>query len=99
MAFSILDKGRGGLNEAGLLDLARLHRRRSEWAQAYGIWRSLAEHGNPMGTEALTKYLEHKERDYAKALEWVNRLPAAPDREHRRRRIEGKLRRLASSWA
>jgi len=97
MAFSILDKGRGGLNEAGFLDLARLHRRRREWAQAHGIWRFLAEHGSPIGTEALTKFLEHKERDYAAALEWVNRLPAGPDRERRGRRLEGKLRKLASS--
>jgi uncharacterized protein len=94
-ALAILAQGREALNETGLLDLARLHRRCREWSQAHRIWRSLAERGHPGGTEALTKYLEHRERDYAQALLWVDRLPAGPDREHRRQRLEDKLRARA----
>ena len=96
LALAILAQGREALNETGLLDLARLHRRRSEWSQAHRIWRSLAERDHPGGTEALTKYLEHRERDYAQALLWVDRLPAGPDRERRRQRLEDKLRARAA---
>jgi hypothetical protein len=91
-ALAILAQGREALDETGILDLARLYRRRSEWSQAHRIWRSLAERGHPEGTEALTKYLEHRERDYTQALAWVDRLPAGPDRERRRQRLQGKLR-------
>ncbi len=44
----------------------------------------------------MTKYLEHRERDYAQALAWVDRLPAGSDREHRRQRLEDKLRARAA---
>jgi hypothetical protein len=100
LALTILAQGQAALDETGLLDLARLHRRRSEWSKAHGIWKSLAERGHPGGAEALTKYLEHRERDYAQALAWVDRLPAGPDRDHRKRRLEDKLRaRTACSTA
>lgn len=91
-ALSILAQDPHALDADGLFDLARLYRRRREWAQAYPIWRSLAARGHARGTEALAKYLEHREGDYVQALEWVDRLPVGPDRAHRRRRIERKLR-------
>lgn len=92
LALAILTQGRDVLDEKGLLDLARLHWRRSQWSQAHRIWRALAERGHPGGTEALTKYLEHRKRDYAQALTWSERLPAGRDRDHRRKRLECKLR-------
>lgn len=89
-ALSLLAQDRHALDADGLFDLARLYRRRREWAQAHPIWRSLAARGHARGIEALAKYLEHRERDYVQALEWVDRLPAGSDREYRRRRIERK---------
>lgn len=91
-AFSILAQDRDALDEDALFELARLYRRRREWGQAHGIWRALAQRGHAGGTEALAKYLEHRKRDYFQALAWVDRLPAGPDREHRRQRVERKLR-------
>lgn len=91
-AFAILSADRPRLSPAALLDLARLHRRRGEWPEAGAIWGALAEQGIPEAIAALAKYLEHRMCDYVRALAWVARLPAGPDREHRRRRIEDKLR-------
>lgn len=96
MAFSVLSQDRSGLDANGLLALARLHRRRGEWRDAHRIWQSLADQGDSQATEALIKYLEHRDRDYAQALALVDRLPAGPAREHRRRRLEHKLR---TRWA
>jgi len=90
-AFSILSDGRDRLDDAGFLELARLHRRRGEWGEAESIWRTLTAQGHPLATEALAKYMEHQRRDYAEALALTERLPARQDRERRRRRLESKL--------
>ena len=92
LAFELLLANRDALYPSALLDLARLHRRRGDWSAAGAIWKSLAGQGNPRALVAQAKYLEHRERDYAQALEWVERLPAGPETEHRRRRLVGKLR-------
>lgn len=93
LAAELLLANRDRLAPAALLELARLHRRRGEWDAAGAIWASLAAQGIPEACEAQAKYLEHRERDYAQALEWVGRLPAGAERERRRRRLEGKLGR------
>jgi len=91
-AYSILSNGRDRLDDADLLELARLHRRRDEWTEAERIWRTLADRDLPQAIDALVKYLEHKQRNYPQALALVDRLPAGPDREHRQHRLETKLR-------
>jgi hypothetical protein len=92
MGFSVLSQRREGLDEAALMELARLHRRRGEWKEACLIWRRLASRGCSSAVEALVKYLEHRERDYGQALEWTDRLPSGLEKERRNQRLERKLR-------
>ncbi len=96
LAFELLCANRDGLGPAALMELARMHRRRGDWSAAGTIWERLAEQGVPEALEAQAKFLEHRKRDYAKALEWTSRLPVGHDRERRRRRLEGKLRAQAA---
>jgi hypothetical protein len=91
-ALRLLVTNRETLEALALLDLARLHRRRGEWSAASAIWRALAEQGVPAALEAQAKYLEHRERDYAQALDCTARLPPGSERERRWRRLEDKLR-------
>jgi len=95
LALKLLLADRDRLAPPALLDLARLHRRRGEWPEASAIWGALAEQGLPEAIEAQAKYLEHREGNYPRALRWVDRLPPGPAREHRRHRLEGKLRATA----
>jgi uncharacterized protein YprB with RNaseH-like and TPR domain len=95
LALALLLANRDRLMPSALLDLARLQRRRGDWAAAGAIWESLAEKGHPEAIEAQAKYLEHRARDYIHALEWVERLPPSPDRERRRRRLHDKVQACA----
>lgn len=83
------------LDEAGLLELARLHRRRGEWQEAVALWEQLAEAGCAQALEHLAKYHEHVQRDCARALECTRRLIAidgcAPDHRHREQRLLARL--------
>jgi hypothetical protein len=91
-ARAILTGHRDALDGGGLLELARLHRRAGDWQAACAIWLELAAR-EPQAREQLAKYHEHVVRDYAAALRWASRLPATPDHEHRRRRLERKVAR------
>ena len=95
LALALLLANRDRLIPPALLDLARLQRRRGDWATAGAIWESLAEKGLPKAIEAQAKYLEHKARDHIQALEWVERLPPSPDRERRWQRLYDKVRACA----
>ncbi len=83
------------LDEAGLLELARLHRRRGEWQAAVTLWERLAEAGCAQALEHLAKYHEHVQRDYTRALEYTRRLIAIdgynPDHRHREQRLLARL--------
>jgi uncharacterized protein YprB with RNaseH-like and TPR domain len=91
-ALRLLATNREELAPLALMDLAQLHRCRGEWSEASTIWRALAEQGIPAALEAQAKYLEHRERDYAQALDCTARLPPGAERERRWRRLEDKLR-------
>jgi uncharacterized protein len=85
------------LAEDGLLALAALHRRRSEWDAAAEIWSGLAERGSCRpALENLAKYYEHVRHDHATALDCARRLlqtaPGNPDYRHREQRLLSKLR-------
>ncbi|MEA3275766.1 MAG: ribonuclease H-like domain-containing protein [Pseudomonadota bacterium] len=90
-AFQLLGANREALSASALLDLARLHGRRGEWDAALQIWQALAEKYNPKATEALAKYLEHRARDYRRALVMARRLPLGPERERRCRRLQARI--------
>jgi len=93
--FAYLQRYRAQLDREGQLELARLARRRGEWALAVDIWRQLAADGLPTAIEHLAKYYEHEQRDYARALEITSRLLARDpdDRQYRRRdtRLRARL--------
>lgn len=67
-ALAHLHAGRAELGPAGLLDLARLYRRRGDWEAALAIWRPLAAAGEVEALLALAKYHEHVARDFNSAL-------------------------------
>jgi hypothetical protein len=87
-ALAILAADRTVLDEAGLLALARLHRRRGQLEAALAIWEPLADRGNPEALEALAKHLEHRVGDYAGALALARRLPPGAERDRRCRRLK-----------
>ena len=96
-AFEYLLRYRAGLAPDGLLELARMARRRGEWQLAVDLWEQVAEAGVAEAIEHLAKYYEHEQRDYACALQVTARLLAhAPhDQQHLRR--DARLRaRLAA---
>lgn len=90
-ALALLAGNQARLDPAGLLDLARLQRRRGHWAAAAVIWETLAEQGVTAALEALAKYREHRVGDYSGALAVARRLPAGEARERRCRRLEQRL--------
>ena len=89
-ALHLLSAAREELDPQGLLLLASLYRRRGEWEAACPIWEKLAGQGRWEAAEALAKYHEHQRQDPDRALEWAGRLPAGPDHEHRRARLQEK---------
>jgi hypothetical protein len=92
-ALAILAGNRCRLEPAGLLDLARLYRRRGDWVQAVRIWEALAADGEAEARTALASFHEHRSGNLALALSTAERLPAGPERERRCGRLR---RRLAS---
>jgi uncharacterized protein YprB with RNaseH-like and TPR domain len=91
MALSLLAGHRSRLDSAGLLELARLHRRRGQWEAAVTIWERLSERGEPAALEALAKHLEHRIGDHSRALDLARRLPPGDERDRRCRRLELRL--------
>jgi uncharacterized protein YprB with RNaseH-like and TPR domain len=93
-AHRTLSENAGHLCEEGLLELARLCRRRGDWPQATAIWHALAEAEHPEALERLAKYYEHIARDLSTAMRLTSRLQTLQPRDpaHRRRqaRLQGK---------
>ncbi len=90
-AYQLLRETQETLDEAGLLELARLHRGRGEWPAACAIWEQLAEARCGEALERLAKYYEHECHDFVRALTYAHRLPPSADRDHRCRRLEDRL--------
>ncbi len=100
---AILQKEYDGGNVAAGLVLAGIYKRLRRWEEALFMWESLWQRGRreAPGLE-LAKYYEHKQRDYSKALAYVNpllrnqSLPPSGDAsraalEHRKKRLSRKL--------
>ena len=90
-AFDLLRSERRRLEPAGLLDLARLYRRRSDWDSARAIWEPLAVQGDAEARTELAKYHEHRTRDLHRALALARELPPGPPKERRCARLNAKL--------
>lgn len=97
-AFEYLQRHRALLESDGLLEFARLARRRGEWALAVELWEQLAAGGESVAIEHLAKYYEHEKRDYPRAVALTARLLAHEPGDLRHLRREARLRaRLAAS--
>ncbi len=108
-AFALLRAGKGDLDRAGRLELARLLRRRERWVEAVVIWEALARAGCAEALEHLAKYHEHVSGDLARGLACAQRLPDSAAARCRRERLRAKLARAggrpqdpgasAASWS
>jgi hypothetical protein len=83
-----LHRRREALDQAGLLELARMERREGRWQAAVEIWQRLSAEDCLEAVECLAKHHEHVSRDFQLALALTERLLAhAPgDGRHLRRR-------------
>ena len=80
-----------------LWDVALIERRQKRWDAAVAIWSELAAVANPHQAASLielAKHYEHREKNFAMALEWVTQALEIEDAEVVRKRHE-RLRRLA----
>lgn len=91
-AFAYLQRHRGRLDAEGMLELARLARRRGEWRLAVEIWEHLAAARVVVAFEHLAKYYEHQRRDFACALQFTRRLMECAPHDHRHRQRDARLR-------
>jgi len=86
--------------------LSILQRRRGDLAEAVKLWEKAAAQGRVYACVELSKHYEHRVKDYAEAMRWVQRavelvseedIPRYQYRhwmeelEHRRERLEGKI--------
>jgi len=94
-AHAYLLSNEGHLDTPGLLELARLYRRRGAWSEATAIWHTLADQAHPEALERLAKYYEHIARDIEIAQSFTARLqtlePSDPGHQRRRARLQEKL--------
>ena len=97
-ALAHLQTNQARLTTDGLLELARLYRRRQTWEAAVSIWQHLAEQNCLEALERLAKYYEHVQGDHQTALSLTRRLRNldTPNRDHvqREQRLVAKLTRL-----
>lgn len=70
-AHRLLWKARDDLDDAGGMALAASCTKRGEWAQAEAIWLALAGRGSEEAAIELSKYYEHRVRDYARAMRYA----------------------------
>jgi TPR repeat protein len=52
---------------------ALLRRRQRDWARAIQLWQKAAEYGHLAACIELSKYYEHRERNYTEALDWARK--------------------------
>ena len=90
LARRVWEKAGEKLDADGVLQLAALYRRQGEWARAEALWLRLHAAGNTSAALALSKYHEHRRRDYRRALEYAESCEAI-ERAPRSVRLHGKI--------
>lgn len=90
--YGYLQRHREHLDAEGMLELARLARRRGEWNLAVEIWEHLAAAQVMVAFEHLAKYYEHQKGDFARALQYTGRIMACAPDDQRHRRRDARLR-------
>jgi hypothetical protein len=78
-------------DERALLALAAAHRRAGAWAQAEAVWMTLYDQGSAAAALALSKYHEHRRRDFARAMGFADACGPV-ERATRHHRLRRKLR-------
>lgn len=78
------------LDADGQLELAALYRRRGDWSRAESLWLALHAGGNVQAAAELSKYYEHRRRDYGRAIDFAGHCERS-EREVRLHRLRGKL--------
>jgi hypothetical protein len=78
------------LDDKGSLQLAALYRHLGEWSRAEKLWLRLHARGNASAALALSKYYEHRRRDFCKALDFASQCPPA-ERQMRYSRLKEKM--------
>jgi len=89
-ARTVLECAGDALEEPGLMLLAYLYRRAGEWPRAESIWRDLYRRGCAAAASELSKYYEHRVRDYREAMGFAHGCEQA-ERTRRVTRLERKL--------
>ncbi|MGD1983544.1 MAG: hypothetical protein PVF93_06515, partial [Chromatiaceae bacterium] len=87
----------GRLGEAAQLELAAAYRRDGRWQDAERLWLSLYQGGCSEAACALSKYHEHRRRDYRRALAFAQTCDE-PDRRLRVARLLRKLGGRTMPW-
>jgi hypothetical protein len=87
----------GRLGKAAQLELAAAYRRDGRWQDAERLWLSLYQGGCSEAACALSKYHEHRRRDYRRALAFAQTCDE-PDRRLRVARLLRKLGGRTMPW-
>jgi hypothetical protein len=85
----VLERAGDALDEAGWLLLAGLYRQQGDWSRAGEIWRALHRGGCRAAASQLSKYYEHRVRDYHRAMGFAGDCEPA-ERAARLSRLERK---------
>jgi uncharacterized protein YprB with RNaseH-like and TPR domain len=78
------------LDTEGQLELAALYRRRGDWSRAESLWLALHARGNTRAASELSKYYEHRRRDFGRAIAFAGYCDQS-EREARLHRLRGKV--------
>lgn len=78
------------LDADGQLELAALYRRRGDWSRAESLWLALHARGNAKAASELSKYYEHRRRDFGRAIDFAGHCDRS-ERDSRLRRLHGKV--------
>ncbi|MBT8429267.1 MAG: ribonuclease H-like domain-containing protein [Gammaproteobacteria bacterium] len=90
LARSVWESAGERLDDKGSLQLAALYRNLGEWSRAEKLWLRLHAGGNASAALALSKFYEHRRRDFCKALDFASQCPPA-ERELRYARLKEKM--------
>ena len=90
LARQVWERAGRELDDEGCLQLAALYRRQGDWVRAEQVWLGLYARGSQRGALALSKYYEHRKRDYRRAIDFAGGCDGR-ERERRCRRLQHKL--------
>lgn len=90
LALALWERHSARLDETGLLGLASAYRRSGRWRDAESVWLALYRQGSRAAALALSKYHEHRRRDFGQAMQFAAACGDGED-DRRRQRLRRKL--------